>query len=113
MARYRASWRENTQRLAGTLPNAWLYRCADFECATANEAQRIACDLVPRTGELIEVLDLTSGTSITAAVRDGGPQPTFTGGGVGRGAVSPPAEAIEPTASSPNGATVSRSDGAL
>jgi hypothetical protein len=48
--------------IPGTLPHTWIYCCSDLECGTLEEAEMIARGLVPATGELLEILDVASGT---------------------------------------------------
>jgi hypothetical protein len=79
MPRYRASWRESTRLLPGTLPGQWLYRCTDFECGSHEEAHVTARQMLPPTAELLEVLDVDALADGSSRAADAGPRPTFTG----------------------------------
>jgi hypothetical protein len=53
---FRANWREPQPRpLKGTLPNGWIYRCADLEAASSAEAEEKARRLVSAQGEFLAV----------------------------------------------------------
>ena len=79
MPRYRASWRESTRLLPGTLPNQWLYRCTDFECASHEDAHVTARQILPPSAELLEVLDVDALAAGAPSTSDSAAQPTFTG----------------------------------
>jgi hypothetical protein len=59
VARYRANWREHpASSFKGTLPNGWVYRCADIEAPSEAEAEAKARRLVPAAGEYLGLIAL-------------------------------------------------------